>query len=187
MIDDTVVLFARWLSGAIDAAASVNTLLPLVTLRAGDPAPPQIKTVYNEVEDRWIIEGTDPDLTPSLVVGAGNADASLFSLGGQRGASHDSVQRPQSGIAGSPLVIGVSYMVRQTDLVPAVKSAGYTRAAIRRSIALLEQASQTNRTLNNTLFLATRQTTERRLLASKGNSALMGVVLAVVTVRDLAP
>jgi hypothetical protein len=187
MIDDTVVLFARWLSGAIDATASVNALLPLVARRAGDPAPPQIKTVYNEVEDVWVIQGTDPDLAPSLVVGAANADASLFSLGGQRGASHDSVSRPQPGIPGSPLIIGVSYMVRQTDLVPAVKSAGYTRAAIRRSIAKLEEADQSLRILNNTQFLATHQITERRLLASKGNSALMGVVLAVVTVRDLAP
>jgi hypothetical protein len=187
VIDDTVVLWSRWLNGDLDPAASVNALLPTVARRGADPEPPQLKAVYNEVEDVWIIKGDMPDVAPAIAVSASNAEVSLFSLGGQRGESHDSVQRPQSGIAGSPLIIGVSYMVRTTDLVLSVAQSGYTLAAIRKSIGLLEQASQASRTLNTTLFLGTRQITERRLLVSIGNSSVMGIVLAVCLVEDLAP
>jgi hypothetical protein len=187
VIDDTVVLFSRWLNGDIDPAASVNALLPSVARRGADPEPPQLKAVYNEVESLWIIKGTEPDVVPAIAVSATNAEASLYSLGGQRGESADSLQRAQSGIAGSPLIIGVTYMLRGEDLVKGIAQSGYTLAAIRKSIGLLEQASQASRTLNTTLFLGTRQITERRLLVSIGNSSVMGIVLTVCLVRDLAP
>jgi hypothetical protein len=186
MLDDSVVLLSNWLKGAIDPAGGINAILPSVSRRGTDVQPPAIAAVYNEVEDEWIIQGNEPQEVPALIVAA-NADLSLYSLGGQKGATADSVSRPQPGIAGSPLVLSVSYAIRLTDQVPAVKGAGYTLTAIRRAIALLERASIAQRTLNTTLFLGTHQITERRLLASKGNSALLGVVLAVCTVRDLAP
>lgn len=186
MLDDAVVLMARWLNGDIDAAASVNTLLPNVARRAGDPVPKQIAAVYNEVETAAIIQGNEPDATPALIVNA-NADVSLMSLGGERGAATVGIGRPQPGLTGSPLILAVSYAIRLTDAVIGARNAGYTLKAVRQSIGLFNSASEANRTLNNTFILGTLQVTERRLLASKGNSALMGVVLAVCLVRDLAP
>jgi hypothetical protein len=186
MLDDSVVLLSKWLKGEIDPAGGINALLPTVQRRGSDPVPTPVAAIYNEVEDEWVIAGNEPDATPALIV-AGNADVSLFSLGSQRGGAADSVTRPQPGLPGSPLVLAVSYAIRQADRVPMVKAAGYTLTAIRKSIALLEKASIEMRTCNNTLFLGTHQITERRLLASHGNSALMGQVLAVCQVRDLAP
>jgi hypothetical protein len=71
--------------------------------------------------------------------------------------------------------------------VPAAPNTGYSLTAIRRSIGRFFAADVATRTLNDTLLIGTTQITERRLLASKGNSALMGVVLAVCLVEDLAP
>ena len=184
MLDDTVVLFAQWMNGDIDPTASVNALLPNVARRSGDRAPPTIGAVYDEVRTEWIIQGNEPDVTPSLIVAA-NADVSLYSLGGLRGTATESEQSKSGGF--SPLVIAVSYAVRQTDIGVSVTDSGYTLKAIRQSIGRLHGAPIAQRTLNNTVLLDTRQITERRLVASKGNSALMGVVLAVCVVRDLAP
>ena len=186
MLDDSVVLMARWLRGDIDATASVNALLPNVARRGSDAQPPLLAAVYNEVEDEWIIQGQEPDALPALIVSA-NTDVSLYALGGLRAPASEGVQRAQPGIAGSPLILAISYAIRQTDSVLSVKNAGYTLTAVRQSIGRLMQASESQRTLNNTFLIGTRQITERRLLASKGNSALMGVVLAVCMVRDLAP
>lgn len=186
MLDDSVVLLANWLRGDIDPTASVNALMAKVARRGADAVPTPIQAVYNEVEDAWVIQGNEPDTTPALIVAA-NTDVSLYTLGGERSPATEGVGRPQPGLVGSPLILAVSYAVRQTDVVLSVKNAGYALTAIRQSIGRLMQASIKSRTLNNTVLIGTRQVTERRLLASKGNSALMGVVLAVCLVRDLAP
>jgi hypothetical protein len=186
MLDDAVVLLAMALNGDLDASYSVNALLPAVSRRAGDAAPPLIAAVYDQVRTKAIIQGEEPDAVPALVVTA-NADLSLYTLGGERTPASIGVARPQPGLAGSPLILSVSYVIRLTDAVPAAPNTGYSLTAIRRSIGRFFAADEATRTLNDTLLLGTTQITERRLLASKGNSALMGVVLAVCLVEDLAP
>jgi len=180
MIDDLAVLVANYLSGTTDPTVSVNALIPTVSLRANDQMPPLIKAVYDDVRTARIIEGDEPDATPCLVVTV-STDIVIRLLGGQPVAPADSAPN-------APVVVAVSYVAAFGDLPKARADAGYTMKAVRRCLgALGTTATADQKTLNATRLIQIRRVVERRLFASKGASALLGIVLAQCTVRDLAP
>lgn len=178
MIDDLAVLFADYLSGKTAGSSGVNTFIPTVTRRTNDPQPPLIQGFYDDTRDAAIIEGNEPDIVPALVVNVAG-DAVLRLLGGLPAAPADSPPK-------APVLVAISYITRLQDLPTGRIAAGYTMDAVRRSLGALQYSTDVQKTMNTTRLISIDRVVERRLFASKGASALLGIVLAQCRVRDLA-
>jgi len=178
MIDDLTVLVADWLASGVDAngfAASVNALLPNIERRAGDPAPQLLAGVYDDVRTDEIVLGQEPPEIPALVVLA-MSDAALLPLGA---ATDD--------FSSTNLLLAVEYVMLDAAGMSGKRDAGYALKAVRRSLGLLNAATQSVRTSNVSLLVKITQMTERRIGATRGRCALAGVVLARCHMEDLAP
>ena len=178
MIDDVAVLIADYLSGKTDPTKGVNAFLPLVPRRSNDPMPQPVQGFYDDTRDARIIEGEEPDQMPAIVVNVAG-DLQLRLLGGSPLAPADTPSK-------APLFVLASYITRVQDLPGARIAAGYTMDAVRRSFGALQYAPQAQKITNTTQLIEITRVVERRLFASKGASALLGIVLAQCRVRDLA-
>jgi len=120
-----------------------------------------------------IVLGQEPPEIPALVVYAAG-DAALTNLGG---ATEPSV--------GQRVVLAIAYLMLDSAGADGKRDAGYTLAAVRRSLARLNAEPQSVRTRNVSLLVDIDDLTERRIGATKGRCALAGVVLARCRMEDL--
>ncbi len=170
-------MISTWMK---DATYGVNAQLDLLTsdglIPVGDTQPPDLATIADSVDDRWVIRGNEePPNKPALVI----THDRVPQFGGEIGTdrrTNDLVQ------------ISLRYFTIHGDEDQAVQDTAHTLRAIVRSLKVFNSNAQEDaRKLNQIVLKTCTQILAGPWREKVGNALVSGAVVSSYDVIDLKP